>query len=200
LPVTSNGPPHNCATAKVTPRIHTSPGPAQTPHAQPQPAAAATTHPNPRSGPNYGTKFFSPPSKIQIRSALKNVQTQAEIFVPHLQPTADVVSHGYGLLIHCCVEVTELSTNKQHTLSIMSMEYHDFGQRTSSSSSPPPSPSPFSLAIARFLSPSSPENSARASNAQNVLETSRKIKKCTSGARVCSPRCQTGLRCSNFLS
>ena len=40
----------------------------------------------------------------------------------------------------------------------------------------------------------------RTSSAQNVLETSRKIKKCTSGAQVCSPRWQTGLHCSNFLS
>jgi hypothetical protein len=55
----ANGPPHNRAAAKTTQHIHTSPGPAQTPHAPPQPAEASTTHPKPRSGPHYGTEFSS---------------------------------------------------------------------------------------------------------------------------------------------
>jgi hypothetical protein len=37
-------------------RIHTSPGPAQTPHTLPQPTAA-TAQSKPRSGPHYGTEF-----------------------------------------------------------------------------------------------------------------------------------------------
>ena len=33
-----------------------------------------------------------------------------------------MISRGLGLCIHCRVEVTELSANKQHTLSVLSLE------------------------------------------------------------------------------
>jgi hypothetical protein len=70
----SKRPPHNIAAPKMTPLIHTSPGPAQTPHAPPQPAAADTTQPEPKSGSHYGTEFdlvanvlhYSPPSHANI--------------------------------------------------------------------------------------------------------------------------------------
>jgi hypothetical protein len=56
-PASNKLPPHNHAVAKTTLCIHTSPGPAKTPHVQPQPAAATTTQPKPGSGPHYGTEF-----------------------------------------------------------------------------------------------------------------------------------------------
>jgi hypothetical protein len=59
LPAPMHLAPHNSAAAKTPQPIHTSPGPAQTPHTPTQPTAAATTQPKPRSGPHYGTEFFS---------------------------------------------------------------------------------------------------------------------------------------------
>jgi hypothetical protein len=57
-PATSERPPHNISTTKMPQRIHTSPGPAQTPPTPPPPPTAATVQSKPRSGPHYGTEFF----------------------------------------------------------------------------------------------------------------------------------------------